>query len=76
LKKTSNTLIINLKRFDYDYNLDRRIKLNDYCEFPMKLNIFPWTEEGINLKEKNEQEGEGDEEIVEEIDQEQFIYEL
>jgi len=27
-------MIINLKRFEYDYNTMQRKKLNDYCEFP------------------------------------------
>jgi hypothetical protein len=43
LKTLSNTVIINLKRFEFDYNSMQRLKVNDYCEFPMKLNLKPWT---------------------------------
>jgi ubiquitin C-terminal hydrolase len=52
LSKTNNTLIINLKRFEFDYNTFRRYKVNDYCEFPMNLNIWQWTAEGIAYNEK------------------------
>ena len=54
LNKTSNTLIINLKRFEFDYNTFRKYKVNDYCEFPMELNIKPWTKEGIQEKERRD----------------------
>lgn len=47
LKKLSNTVIINLKRFEFDYNTMQKLKVNDYCEFPMKINFKPWTKEGI-----------------------------
>jgi len=71
LNKTSNTLIINLKRFEFNYNTLSRYKVNDYCEFPMELNIKPWTQEGIlerekakaKLKLKDKSEFDSDEEI-------------
>jgi hypothetical protein len=47
IKKLRNTVIINLKRFDFDYNTMQRLKLNDFCEFPEKINFKPWTKEGI-----------------------------
>jgi ubiquitin C-terminal hydrolase len=47
IKKLRNTVIINLKRFDFDYNNMQRLKLNDFCEFPEKINFKPWTKEGI-----------------------------
>ena len=46
LEKLSNTVIINLKRFEFDYNSMQRFKVNDYCEFPMHINFKPWTKEG------------------------------
>ena len=52
LKKLSNTVIINLKRFEFDYNAMQRLKVNDYCEFPMEINFKPWTKEGIRELEK------------------------
>ena len=57
-------MIINLKRFEYDYNTMQRKKLNDYCEFPERINFKPWTKEGIRERElkqkKKHQEGEED----------------
>ena len=52
LKKLQNTVIINLKRFDFDYNTYQRLKLNDFCEFPEKINFKPWTKEGIQERER------------------------
>jgi len=45
-------VIINLKRFDFDYNTYQRLKLNDFCEFPEKINFKPWTKEGIQERER------------------------
>lgn len=55
INKASNTLIINLKRFEFDFNTLQKYKVNDYCEFPMELNIKPWTKEGIEEREKLKQ---------------------
>jgi ubiquitin C-terminal hydrolase len=52
IKNLRNTVIINLKRFDFDYNTMLRLKLNDFCEFPDKINFKPWTKEGIQEREK------------------------
>lgn len=42
-----NTLIISLKRFEFDYNHMQRLKVNDYFEFPTELNLKKWTIHGI-----------------------------
>jgi len=52
LKSLSNTVIINLKRFEFDYNSMQRFKVNDYCEFPERINFKPWTREGIRERER------------------------
>ena len=38
----SNTVIIHLKRFAFDFTTMQRFKINDYCEFPLELNLKPW----------------------------------
>lgn len=43
LKTLPNTLIISLKRFEFDYNRMQRLKVNDYFEFPTELNLKKWT---------------------------------
>lgn len=45
-------LIITLKRFEFDYDKMIRVKINDYCEFPMELNMLDYTQEGLKRKEK------------------------
>ena len=54
IKKLSNTVIINLKRFEFDYNTMTRFKVNDYCEFPDRINFKPWTKEGIRERERKQ----------------------
>eukprot|EP00002_Diphylleia_rotans_P015605 TRINITY_DN301_c0_g1_i4.p1 TRINITY_DN301_c0_g1~~TRINITY_DN301_c0_g1_i4.p1 ORF type:complete len:2791 (-),score=522.89 TRINITY_DN301_c0_g1_i4:451-8823(-) len=51
LDELPNTLVVHLKRFDFDFELMRRMKLNTYCEFPMELDMQPYTKEGIAEKE-------------------------
>lgn len=56
IKYLPNTLFITLRRFEFDYDTMKRLKLNDYCEFPMEINMENFTQEGIErlelLKEK------------------------
>jgi hypothetical protein len=44
-------LILHLKRFEFDFDTLRRKKLNDRCVIPERLNMKPFTEEGIAAKE-------------------------
>lgn len=48
-------LIIHAKRFEFDLELFKRVKLNDYFEFPHFLNMEPYTKEGLEKKEKGVQ---------------------
>ena len=45
-------MVINLKRFEFDYQNMQRKKINDYCEFPEMMDFRPWTKEGIEEREK------------------------
>ena len=55
IKKLPNTLILTLKRFEFDYNLMQKVKINDFFEFPKVLNMKKWTKQGV-LQEGNELE--------------------
>lgn len=44
-KELPNTFVITLKRFEFDYNQMVRMKVNDYFEFPLEINLFKWTKE-------------------------------
>lgn len=46
-----NTLILNLKRFDFDFDTFQRVKLNTYLSFPEQLDLLPYTVEGLAVKE-------------------------
>jgi ubiquitin C-terminal hydrolase len=45
------TLIIHLKRFEFDLETMNRKKVNDLITFPVDLNMYPYTEEGIAAKD-------------------------
>jgi len=40
-----NNLILHLKRFEFDLELMRKIKVNDRFEYPLELNMKPFTKE-------------------------------
>jgi ubiquitin carboxyl-terminal hydrolase 9/24 len=43
IKKNPKNLIVALRRFEFDYDKMIRVKVNDYCEFPMELSLEPYT---------------------------------
>ena len=43
INSLANTVIIHLKRFEFDYSTMQRSKINDYCEFPMSINFRSWS---------------------------------
>ena len=51
IKYLPNILLITLGRFEYDYDKMKRVKVNDYCEFPMEINMEAFTQEGIERQE-------------------------
>lgn len=56
IKKLPPTVVINLKRFEFNLHTMERIKINEYCEFPETIDMRPWTKEGIEEREKNNQD--------------------
>eukprot|EP01087_Luapelamoeba_hula_P010523 TRINITY_DN2786_c0_g2_i1.p2 TRINITY_DN2786_c0_g2~~TRINITY_DN2786_c0_g2_i1.p2 ORF type:complete len:2352 (-),score=229.36 TRINITY_DN2786_c0_g2_i1:29-7084(-) len=51
LKKLSNTLILHLKRFDFNYETMLRTKLSNFFKFPEDLDMQEYTTEGLARKE-------------------------
>lgn len=45
------TLIVHLKRFEFDIEAMGMKKVNDTITFPMQLDMFPYSEKGIALRE-------------------------
>lgn len=48
LKALPPTLILHLKRIEFDLELLDRIKINDACQFPPKLDMTPYTVEHLS----------------------------
>ena len=46
-EKLPNTLLVHLKRFEFDYETMQRLKIKSRFEFPMDLDMSPFTVEGI-----------------------------
>ncbi len=53
IKKLPDYLNICLKRFQYNYEIDQRIKLNNYCEFPSKLSLEEYSHQFLNKDIEN-----------------------
>ncbi|KAG7380889.1 Ubiquitin carboxyl-terminal hydrolase 34 [Phytophthora pseudosyringae] len=47
IKTLPQTLVCHLKRFEFDYDTMEKVKINDYLEFPMELDMFPYTSEAL-----------------------------
>jgi hypothetical protein len=45
VKGLENTVIVHLKRFEFDLDTMQRVKVNDYCEFPQNINLKTWCKE-------------------------------
>merc|ERR1712123_551919 len=51
VKKLPPILVIQLKRFDYDFERDAAVKFNDYFEFPRELDMEALSVGGHHDKE-------------------------
>ncbi|KAG7304516.1 hypothetical protein JYU34_011466 [Plutella xylostella] len=61
LNKLPPVLVIQLKRFEYDFEKVCAIKFNDYFEFPRELDVEPYTAWGLAKAEGDESLWEGGE---------------
>jgi len=52
IKKLPPYLFLTLSRFEYNFDLNVHIKVNDYCEFPFELDMNPYTQQHLNQTEK------------------------
>jgi hypothetical protein len=46
INRLPQTLIIHLKRFEYDLESGRRRKVTQYCQFPEVIDMAPYTVQG------------------------------
>ena len=61
IRTLPQTLVIQLKRFHYDWETNRAVKFDDFFEFPWTLEMGPYTAEGIRRAEREGQRIEPDE---------------
>lgn len=45
---------MQLKRFDFDWERNEPIKYNDFFEFPLEIDMEPYTAQGIEARENLE----------------------
>lgn len=51
IKSVPDNLIFHLKRFEYNFYTNRRLKLNDTFEFPKEIDLYPYTLANIESQE-------------------------
>ena len=54
IRKLPQTLVIQLKRFHYDWETNRAVKFDDYFQFPWRLEMGPYTAEGIRRADQQQ----------------------
>ncbi len=52
LSELPNVLVIHLQRIVYDFDMQMNSKINSKLEFPNYLNLEPYTEEGLEARER------------------------
>jgi len=53
IKTLPPLLMVQLKRFGYDWEANRAIKYDDFFEFPWILDLEPYTADGLSRQEKD-----------------------
>ncbi|KAK9820599.1 hypothetical protein WJX72_012157 [[Myrmecia] bisecta] len=59
IKTLPHTLVIHLKRFEFDYETMTRWKIKDRFDFPTELDMYKYTVEGLAAEEAAEKAGGG-----------------
>ena len=53
IRTLPQTLVIQLKRFHYDWETNRALKFDDFFQFPWTIDMGPYTTEGIQRAESD-----------------------
>ena len=51
LSKVNQVCVFHLKRFELNYVTFQRVKKNSKFTFPMKINLYPYTLDGLSVEE-------------------------
>lgn len=54
IRKLPPILIFHLKRFEFDFETMQKVKVNERLEFPQKINMRPYTREGMSERDRAE----------------------
>jgi len=78
IRSLPNFLVLTLRRFDFDMDTMNRVKLNNYCDFPLLLNMEPYTLEAVMRKDAQsaQEDKEAESPASEEIPADYFQYQL
>lgn len=60
IKRLPKTMVVQLKRFEHDWENDRPVKVNDRFEFPMEIDMEPWTVAGLARRDAEASAGAAD----------------
>uniref|UniRef100_A0A0G4F3Y3 USP domain-containing protein n=1 Tax=Chromera velia CCMP2878 TaxID=1169474 RepID=A0A0G4F3Y3_9ALVE len=73
-----DTLLLQLKRFEFDYDAMTKFKVNDYLQFPTELDMKPYTRQGLHEAEAEQGRARpsGDSQSFETFPDEYFQYTL
>ena len=47
IKELPHTLVLHLKRFEWDFETETRFKKKDRFDFPLQLDMYRYTVEGL-----------------------------
>ena len=51
IKRLPNILFLELKRFEFNFDTMQKYKINDYCSFPMELDMKPYSQEYVSRQD-------------------------
>lgn len=55
IRRLPRYLICVLKRFEFNYDTMQKFKVNDFCEFPVRLNMEQFTEEALYRRDREKE---------------------
>ena len=51
IKRMPNVLFMVLKRFEFNFDTMNKFKINDYCEFPMQIDMKEYCQQSLAKKD-------------------------
>ncbi|KAL4128968.1 hypothetical protein PRIC2_004980 [Phytophthora ramorum] len=64
IKTLPQTLVCHLKRFEFDYDTMEKVKINGFLEFPMELDMLPYTSDALAATDSTTPQGQCEQAIM------------